>query len=178
LAVSEAWLWLQVNLLIVPVLGSSGTEGWVTVSRRGEAISTQDDFANFREAASFPKSLLHPSIADRVWLDLVRGNLDTAVFIAFKAVEEFVRAAGGYSATDYGVDLMRRAFNKNNGPLSDMTTPEAEREALANLFAGAIGSYKNPHSHRTISITDHREAQEMVMLATHLLRIVDARRGI
>ena len=53
---------------------------------------------------------------------------------------------------------------------------QAEREAPAHLFAGAIGAVRNPVSHRGGVLTELREAQDQVMLASHLLRIVDARR--
>ncbi len=71
---------------------------------------------------------------------------------------------------------MRKALDWKNGPLSDSTLPEAEREALAHLFAGAIGYYKNPQSHRVAKIAGQRRAQEIVLLASHLLYIVDTRR--
>lgn len=175
LALMEALHWLEVNAILIPAPGTNGQNGFRVIGRRGTKLLDREQFESFQRAALFPKALLHPSIADRVWIALARGELSDAVFVAFRSVEEAVREAGGFADTDIGVDLMRRAFNPENGPLTDTTQPVAEREALMHMFAGAIGSYKNPHSHRTVTINDHIEAQEMVMLASHLLRIIDSR---
>jgi len=175
LAVGEAWQWLENNLLIIPAPAPNNS--FKRLTRRGHAIVKNDQtFASYMAAANFPKDLIHPAIAEDVWIQLAQGKFAVAVFIAFRAVEEAVRNAAGFDTDDYGVSMVRRAFNKDNGPLRRPSDPEAERDALASLFAGAIGSYKNPHSHRTVEIEESAEAQEMVLLASHLLRIVDGRR--
>ena len=176
LALAEAWNWLLMQGLLIPEPGVNGNNGWMLLSRRAKTVLANNSFKSYARSVGFPKGLLHPSIADEVWLDIIREDLETAVFKAFRAVEIAVREAGNFADTDIGTVLMRKAFDKNTGPLSDQQQPEAEREALAHLFAGAIGSYKNPHSHRTVTINDATEAQEMVVLASHLLCIVDSRR--
>lgn len=56
--------------------------------------------------------------------------------------------------------------------MTDAAAEGGEKEATANLFAGAIGAYKNPTSHRTVQFDDPMEAAEVIQLADLLLRIV------
>lgn len=170
-ALMEAWVWLECEGLLVPQVGQQGE--WAVVSRRGKKLRTRDQVRHYRRANRLPRTQLHPRIAHKVWASFLRGDYDTAVFQAFKEVEVRVREAAQYEATDLGVRLMRKAFGKN-GPLTDDSAPQGEQQALSDLFAGAIGSYKNPHSHRSV-IIESAEAAEMIVLASHLLGIVDKR---
>jgi len=177
-AVNEAWLWLIREGLIVLRPTESGADLY-DFSRRGETLKTRFDVQEYRKRARFPKDLLHPVVAEKVWSLYLRGEYDTGVFQAFKEVEVAVRVAGGYSDSDYGKDLMRRAFRPSNenppGPLSDSSEPLEEQKSLQELFAGAYGRVRNPTAHRHGVMTEPTEAFEMLVIASHMLWIVQRR---
>jgi uncharacterized protein (TIGR02391 family) len=184
LALMESMAWLRSTGLLVE--SASLTGGFFFVSWRGKLITSREDFTAYRKAGLLPKAQLHPLIASKVYPAFMRGEYDTAVFQAFREVEVAVRTTGNFGPDDYGNDLMRNAFRSdgkkdksanNPGPLTDKQLPIAEQEAMANLFAGAIGLYKNPPSHRHVP-TNAEDAAEVIIFASQLLRIVDRLRKL
>lgn len=172
---AAALAWLKRELLIAEVREQNTVNGLVYMfTRRGAALSTEEAIAGYRHASLLPRNLVHPSIAGRVVPMTLRGDHDVAVVQAFKAVEVAVRAAAGLPADLLGVNLMRRAFHQDAGPLTDKNLPTAEREAEMHLFASAIGHAKNPGSHREVAM-DQVEAARLILFASYLLTLVERR---
>ena len=144
------------------------------LTRKGAAVRSRSDLAVYIRGRVLPKELLPSILAERVWPLFARGDYDVAVFQAFKQVEVSVREASSYEPELVGVDLMRKAFNIDTGPLCDQSLPRAEREAEAHLFAGAIGHAKNPASHRNVE-HDAAGAAKLIILSAYLLGIVERR---
>lgn len=172
-ALMEAWTVLEREALVAP---SPDSDHVYFVTRRGQRLKSVADYTSFRHASLFPKGAIHPALANNVYSEFLRGDYESAIFKAFKQVEIAVKsAAPGLDQKLYGVDLMRKAFHPDNGPLTDEAEPPAEREALQALFAGAIGRFKNPPSHRHVPVTSPTETVELLQFASNLLRVVEDR---
>lgn len=172
LVMAEGWHWLVQEGLIAPRPGD--TFGWHFITRRGQKVSNRTDLSAYVNAVILPRKLLHPAIAKACWSAFMRGDYDTSVFQAYKELEIKIREASRAKPEDIGMPLARKAFNVQSGALTDYTATEGEREALMHMISGALGSYKNPNSHRKV-IVSAVESVEMIMLASHLYKIVESR---
>ena len=175
LAIAEAWAWLRREGFLLAASDLNGRNGWRVLGRRARGYAENVDLSRRSAPIPISKELLHPRILQRAWPAYVRNDFDNAAFEAMKAVEVSVREAARYGPEKIGVNLMQEAFSQGKGPLTDTAAPCAEQVSRMNLFWGAIGSYKNPQSHRDVSLDDPVEALEIILLANHLLRIVDTR---
>ena len=173
LAISAAWAWLEREGLVVPAIDVPDY-GVQMLSSTALGIDTREQFERYRQASLLPRGLLHPIVAEKAWSLFATGDYDTAVFAAFKAVEVEVATRSGCDGT--GVPLMRAAFHQATGPLADRNLNEGERVGVAALFAGAFATIRNPAGHRNVEYTSPMEPAEQLMIASHLMRLIEAPR--
>jgi uncharacterized protein (TIGR02391 family) len=167
---AQAWEWLFVNGLVVHDYTQTEATAF-KVTTDGRALIESGDVSGIRSAARLSLDL-HSELESKVRPQFLRGDFEMAAFAAMRAVEVRVRTMGGFDASDIGVSLMRKAFGPG-GPLCDTSLEAGERDARRELFSGAIGTIKNPTSHREVRYEDPTEASEAIMLADLLMRILD-----
>lgn len=168
---AEAWAWLEARALVAPNPDQSAAEARI-VTRAGKRVVQAGSLKEILAAERIGLAL-HSRLEGKIRPIFLLGDYETAAFKAMKEVEVRVRELSGLPNDLIGVSLMRQAFNSSNGPLTDPAHEGGERHARSDLFAGAIGSFKNPTSHRTVTYTDPTEASEVILLADLLMRILD-----
>ena len=164
---AEAWAWLNAHAFVSMLPGQTSPDARRVTEEGQRALEL--GLARLHAAQRLEVDLL-PDLA-KAKRQFLQGDYEEAVFAAFRAVEEQVRGKAAMTAGDLGVKLMRQAF-KPGGPLSDAQAEAGEQDALSSLFAGAIGVFKNPSSHRTVTYDDPAVAAEAVLLADLLLRLL------
>ncbi|WP_206071193.1 TIGR02391 family protein [Knoellia koreensis] len=168
---SDAWAWLEAHALIGPSAQNPQGGMWQRLTALGREVIEDPNAVAKVWAADRLAGELHPALSP-ARSNFALGDFETAAFAAMKAVEVEVRRVAGLPNELLGVALMRKAFSPKDGALRDPGAEGGEQQATADLFAGAIGAYKNPASHRTVSFDDPVEAAEVIQLADLLLRIV------
>lgn len=125
-----------------------------------------------KEYTVMPETFVHPTIVKKSFSLLNNGEFESAVLQSFKCIETSIRKKIKADADEVGVKLIRKAFNPENGELTDYELPKPEREAFANYIAGAFGYYKNPCSHRDVEL-DFASTFDRIVVASDLLKIID-----
>ncbi|MHB8884418.1 MAG: TIGR02391 family protein [Methylovirgula sp.] len=169
----EAWQRLLSSGLIMQAPGQAPR--MMTLTARGRDVVGSVKFEEIVVSVvrqTLRREMLHAELRGSVYDNFASGNYGTSVRDAFVRVEIAVRETANLSATLVGVKLMREAFNPNTGKLTDMALPMSERERMADLFCGAIGTFKNPLSHRKVGNTDPASVIEELLFASRLLRFL------
>ena len=171
--VSDAWAWLVAHGLVGPHHLNTASE-WCRVTDRGREVAASGSTRELLADQRLPDDL-HAELTDARRL-FRSGDAEIAVFAAMRQVEVRLRQDSGAGNDLIGVTLARHALRPDGGALADDRLETGEREAISHVFAGALGAFKNPTSHRLVDFDDPAVAADVILLADLLLRMLDARR--
>lgn len=122
--------------------------------------------------ALMPESYIHPVIVKKCFSLLKSGEFDSAVMQAFKAIEVITREKIGATSDIFGERLLKKAFNPDDGILTNHKLPKSERSALLNYITGAFAFYRNSSSHRDLEL-DFVATFDRIAVASDLLKIIE-----
>ncbi|MDQ4092594.1 MAG: TIGR02391 family protein [Actinomycetota bacterium] len=170
--VSDAWSWLVANALVGPHHRNTSSDRY-RVTDRGQQVIAAGSPATLLAEQRLPDDL-HQQL-EEARSQFCAGKSEIAVFAAMRQVEVRLRELSGAGNDMIGVALARHALKPDGGPLTDDRLETGEREAISHLFAGALGAFKNPTSHRVVDFDDPAVAADVILLADLLMRLLDQR---
>lgn len=102
------------------------------------------------------------------------GDFESAIFNAYKLLEEKVRKKTQQPSSVHGVKLMDIAFKPKEGLLKHpRVETTSEQEGIHFLMRGSISFFKNPSSHKTVDWSDPNISAHIIAFAKFLLDLID-----
>ncbi len=166
---AEAWGWLEAKCLVAWDPSQDAPDSRF-ITRRGLQV-LERGLDDLRAVERLDVDLVDV-LEVKARPQFLRGDFETAVFIAFKEVEIRVREMTGSPDSLIGAKLMQHALAPG-GALARLDAEPGEVVAEMELYRGAIGLFKNPASHRAVDYASSTTAAEAVLLADLLLRLLD-----
>ncbi len=131
--------------------------------------SAQDEESTF-DAVVDDDSLI--AVSRALFLD---GHYASAVFEAYKCLNNFVKVASGATNLD-GAKLMNHVFSPQDPilVLNDLNSVSKRDEQIGymQILAGVMIGGRNPRAHEHGVSDDPKSALELLGLANHLMRVV------
>ncbi|TXR51410.1 TIGR02391 family protein [Reinekea thalattae] len=125
-----------------------------------------------KKYALMPESYVHPVIVKKCFSLLNSGEFESAVIQAFKAIETTTREKIGAPDDMFGERLLKKAFNPDEGVLTNYNLPKSERFSFLNYITGAFSFYRNSSTHRDIEL-DFVTAFDRIAVASDLLKTIE-----
>jgi len=164
----------DVRKRIVALLAAQGWhvhDGRLVIGERTfEAVGTLTPLGQDARIAA-----LHADVREVADRYLESGHAEVAIFEAFKAINNRVRAMTGLDLD--GAKLMAAAFKDDDPPLrlGDLSSETGTniQAGFRFVFMGAVRGIRNPDAHERFKALDAEEALETLAFASMLMRRLD-----
>lgn len=115
-------------------------------------------------------ALMHPAIYHGTWRAFELGHYAKAIFLSVKEVEDAVRLATSGNIKELGAEMIRKAFDPEDGLLCSPENTALENEGIADLLAGFFKRYKGIPESAPITL---QQAARVISLASYLMYTLD-----
>lgn len=123
----------------------------------------------------FIEAQFHPAIYHATWKAFERHQFGDAIILAVKEVEDTIKMATAGNINESGVELVRKAFDPEEGPLNNPDFPAADNQGLADLLAGFLGRYRGMSPNAVLEI---KHVSRVLSMASYLMYAMDQRKPV